>query len=201
MIKVYFHIAVMGDWMRSYKLIQPYLAQSELNDILYCVCGDVHEASKHIDSQNILWLSDSINNFEFPTLNFMLNDAQEDDRILYIHTKGASTGINEPIRDWIDTMCWFNITENQKCITLLNEYDALGVDFHEEPFKHFSGNFWWSKGSHIKKLQPLVNVDRHAAERWIASVNGRYVSLHNTGINVYQRHLHLYPKTNYRQTI
>lgn len=200
MTKVYFHIAVMGDWVKSYELIQSYLDGANFDNVLYCVCGDMDTALQYIKNKNIIWLSPTIDNFEFPTLNYILSDCNPEDKILYIHTKGASTGINEPIKDWIKTMCWFNITQNKTCLGLLDAYDALGVDYHRVPFKHFSGNFWWSTGSHVNKLSPLLNEDRHAAERWVASISGNYASLHNTGIDVHQRHLHLYPESNYSKT-
>lgn len=193
----------MGEWKLSYEIIENYLKASEIlthcNQILYCVSGDITEAKKHIKHSNIIYVSDDITKYEHPTINFLKADSDhKNSKVLYLHTKGASSGINEPIFDWINVMSHFNIFEFKKCLELLDHYDAVGVDYHEVPFKHFSGNFWWSKSSHIEKLNFLnPNDERHAAEKWICSYPGNFKSLHNTNINVYERHIHKYPKTLY----
>jgi hypothetical protein len=52
---------------------------------------------------------------------------------------------------------------------------------------HFSGNFWWSKGSHIKKLQPLENDVKYLSpEMWICGTRGKYFCLHESGVNHYE---------------
>lgn len=190
----------MGNWKQSFDLIQSYLTQSgillDCEQIVYCVNGDYDEAANHIGGDNLLWISRDISKYEFPTINYLLGEADDHD-ILYIHTKGASTPVSGPISDWIKVMCHFNINEYRLCLDKLATFDAVGVDFRETPFPHFSGNFWWAKSKHISDLNSLVDEDRHAAERWVCSKTGKYHSLHNTNINVYERHLHCYPPEKY----
>lgn len=193
----------MVDWKQSFDIINSYLIESKIlnysNEILYCINGDYMEAANYIGSKNLCLVSNDIKNFEFSTINFMKKDLSVNNRkALYVHTKGASTGINKPVRDWIETMCYFNISCFEQRLLDLEVYDATGVDYHESPFRHFSGNFWWSKSSHIKKLPLLTNEDRHAAERWVCSRSGLFKSAHNTNIPVYERHLHEYSHTKYR---
>lgn len=199
---IYFHVAVMGEWKKSFDLVNSYITRSgilsDCNQIVYCVCGDFAQAQEYIKSDNLCWLSPTVDNFEFPTINFLREDLiQNDLSALYVHTKGAATGINAAIEDWIGVMCHFNINHYKMSLEYLNHRDAVGVDYHTLPFRHFSGNFWWSKSSHVRKLPALYNQDRHAAERWICSEPGDYTSMHDTGINVYERHLHLYPWSEY----
>jgi hypothetical protein len=141
-------------------------------------------------------VSKTIDHYEFPTLNLLLEDATEN--ILYIHTKGASTGVSEAIKDWIKIMCYFNITKFRTCLYHLETYDVVGIDYHYAPFRHYSGNFWWTKASYLKRNhKPLYNEDRHAAERWVCCDEGNYKSLYQTEIDVYKRHLYLYPEEKY----
>jgi len=193
----------MNEWKSSYDLIHSNLQESgilaDCEEILYCVNGDYKEAQDYIKNKNIFLVNNSVSKYEFPTLNLIKDVcSREDVKILYIHTKGASTGLNQNIIDWINVMCYFNVHQYKSNLELLDEFDAIGVDYHTNPFKHFSGNFWWSKSSHINKLPHLVNEDRHAAERWICSMPGIFKSTHETKIPVFERHLHGYPLSKYR---
>lgn len=79
---------------------------------------------------------------------------------------------------------------------LVDKYDAIGCNYSLNPFKHFSGNFWWATSNYIKKLDFLPdNCKRHKSEWWILSnetVNS-YV-IHNSLIDHYNN---LYPKDKY----
>lgn len=193
----------MNEWKSSYDLIHSNLQESgilaDCEEVLYCVNGDYKEAQDHIKEENIFLLNNDVSKYEFPTLNLIKEAcAKTDQKILYIHTKGASTGLNQNIIDWINVMCYFNIDRYKSNLELLDILDAVGVDYHENPFKHFSGNFWWSKSSHVNKLPLLIDQDRHAAERWICSKPGIFKSTHDTGIPVFERHIHRYPSSKYR---
>jgi hypothetical protein len=127
----------------------------------------------------------------------------------YIHTKGLVNGFDNPcISDWIDYMLYFVVEQMSSCIKHITDgYDAVGVDWVEIPNKHFSGNFWWSSSDYVKSLPDIdppnfwVNgcpSHRHLAEFWIGANNPKVKCLHQSGINVYERHLHRYPESNYR---
>lgn len=218
MFNIYFHVALIKHWEISFEIINNSLKDSGLlnkcNNIIYSINGDYKEFEKlkrDDIGKNVLFLANNSyeKEFEFPTINILKKDLENESlNALYIMNKGASTGFNQPIKDWIDTMLYFNVYQYENCLKLLNEYDAVGVDYHDLPYKHFSGNFFWTKSSHVNKLPYLywedwrnyapLGEERHAAEAWVCKPNGKYCSLHNTGIPVYERHLHEYPPSKYR---
>lgn len=134
--------------------------------------------------------------YEVPTLNAMLDDARsthDDYLILYFHTKGASsmTRFNRrAVFRWRKIMEWWNIVMFRRCIDLMmtHSLDALGGNLINmspgghpvsefrvncEHSCHYSGNFWWSRASHVRRLvalaPPLNERHRLKAENWILS--------------------------------
>lgn len=145
-----------------------------------------------------------LTDFEFTTLNLIQQFSKiKEGNILYIHTKGVSTPPNICIDEWRKYMLFFNIVKFNKALQLLEDYDAVGVDLVDTPVLHFSGNMWWSKTSHINSLpcfqnMPSILSERHKAEFWVCSnPTSSYISLHNSNIDVYSRHLTRYPKELY----
>ena len=75
----------------------------------------------------------------------------------------------------------------RECVKDLYAHDTVGMNLYRTPFVHYSGNFWWAKGSHIIKLnnpfdgsdtKPTKGKDtlteRHNAESWVCSVPGKH---------------------------
>jgi hypothetical protein len=149
---------------------------------------------------------------EFHTLGFLKDYADSiDDNtpVGYVHTKGVFNGNDNPcISDWRKYMGYFVIEKMNDCINAVSSsYDVAGVDWHIKPNLHFSGGFWWSNTQYIKSLPqidpPNFNVidcpsPRHLAEFWIGANNPKVKCLHQSGINVYERHLHRYHESKYR---
>lgn len=198
---IFYHIAVMDGWEDSYDIINSYLINSRIIDscdkIFYCVNGDYEKVAERIDifsvKQALVHLRDDFSHFEFPTINFLHDYLNSyDTKALYIHSKCAShANILEVgyCAYWLDTMCYYNISKFVENAELLDIYDAVGSGYCIEPWCHFSGNFWWSKSSHIRKLNNLIfgyeNFkhneafgQRHDAERWVCSKSGLF---HNLG--------------------
>ena len=101
---------------------------------------------------------------------------------LYFHNKGASysKGINNNEEfEWKRVLCarW-RMLMNYFCLykwnvavnALAEGYDAYGI-LQRTNFKpHFSGNFWWTKSSVIRKAQMIddcYTMDRYNAEFWL----------------------------------
>jgi hypothetical protein len=70
---------------------------------------------------------------------------------------------------------------------------------------HYSGNFWWTKSTHIRKLvnpiswAPDSNYEmwRHMCEMWVCQLpNSKYNSAHNSNIDHYKNP---YPKNLYEK--
>jgi hypothetical protein len=97
--------------------------------------------------------------------------------VYYLHNKGIthlSHGfifLND--KDWVDFMMFFLFERWRLCVnSLTNGAAACGVNKRNFPFRHFSGNFWWSSCKHINKVTnpcPLGRQMRFAAEFWLIS--------------------------------
>ena len=215
---IYFHIAVAQNWKQSFDRVNGHLVDSgileDCNAIVYSINGNIKEVADYVKgkiSNNVLFYAKNTyhEEFEFPTINLLKSDCEHDNiKALYVMSKSATTPFTQQQKDHIDVMSYFNITQYKKCLELLNSYDAVGVDYHDHPYKHFSGNFFWTKSSHAKKLPYLywepwrenapLGEERHAAEAWVCKPDGKYYSLHNTSIPVFERHIHEYPSSKYR---
>ena len=95
--------------------------------------------------------------FERFTLNEIPKFITDDDVFLYLHTKGVSEkhAANDNIYWWRTWMEYNLIHRYQWCIELLKRqgYDIAGVGFTKKMIgPHYSGNFWWSKGSYFNTL-------------------------------------------------
>lgn len=169
-----------------------------------CVVGPGNiEHGGLLPNVEVLKLSDNIESFEFPTLDLLKKTCKEDDcNVCYVHTRGV-THPNEPCAvDHRHYMSYFMLEKYDICIEKLKTYDTVGVDYSELFFKHYSGNFWWSKSSWINQLPEWKDVqtldERHKAEFWILSRPGNYCNLWNSGIHPCQRHLNRYEPWKYR---
>ena len=130
---------------------------------------------------NIKKLSNNLNDYELPTLQFLYNFCIENSsyNVLYLHTKNVGKEINLCIEDQIEYMLYFLITKWKICIEKLYKYHTCGVDLRHDPTIHYSGNFWWSTSNNINSLpNPIefnniekypnpLNSLRHNHEFWI----------------------------------
>jgi len=181
---------------------------SQKIDIRVCSTGEPKNAETWFDPKHH---SNDFSQGEFFTLEILREFCRENSEKIpvgYIHTKGAFNGFDNPcITDWRKYMGYFVLERAKDCIEAIQEgYDAVGVDWVTSPNKHFSGNFWWASSQYINRL-PQINPPvfwvegapstRHLAEFWIGYGFPKVKSLHNSNINVYERHQHLYPKEKY----
>lgn len=111
--------------------------------------------------------------------------------IFYFHTKGVSfldsndVNVLGNLTSWRKYMEYFNIDLWMNNVNLLDEYDCCGTELveyaciggREWTAPHYSGNFWWTNASYIKKLDPRYihnrepNWWRWASEFWIGTEN------------------------------
>jgi hypothetical protein len=211
--QIYFHIATIGKYQDIFDEIYSQIIESNLinqvGSINLCIVGQGDLMIQENDKIKIYQDSD-ISSGEFFTLDLLKtfsDSVEQNHKILYLHTKGVTTPDNPCIEDWRKYMTYFNINQYEKCLYSLNQYDSCGVDLVNDPTLHYSGNIWWANSSYIKKLPtineikfpktpPILSI-RHNAEFWIGMGNGNLKSLWNSNINVYERHLHQYPKIKY----
>jgi hypothetical protein len=211
--QIYFHRATIGKYQDIFDEIYSQIIESNLinqvGSINLCIVGQGDLMIQENDKIKIYQDSD-ISSGEFFTLDLLKtfsDSVEKNHKILYLHTKGVTTPDNPCIEDWRKYMTYFNINQYEKCLYSLNQYDSCGVDLVNDPTLHYSGNIWWANSSYIKKLPtineikfpktpPILSI-RHNAEFWIGMGNGNLKSLWNSNINVYERHLHQYPKIKY----
>ena len=198
--EIYYHIAIMDSWKLSHDIIKSHFDSSNILDycykINYCINGDISQALDYLnvpaDSKHVVHhLLPNVSQYEFPTINLLRQQCiNEELDVLYIHTKGASRRLNDrnAHNNHLDIMCYNCISNFQNFKSALDEgYDTAGTLFNDKPFVHYSGNFWWAKSEHVRKLIPLrygirnfndrEHPDRHDAEKWLCSVPGNFFNL------------------------
>jgi hypothetical protein len=210
-MKIYgfYFAALMNNWKSIVEPQLEYLLNSELyikTDILhvrifYENYNDLEYLTKKLkEYKKVNITSTKINEFEFGILDTIKKLSSTDDfYCYYLHSKGVS--INEKnksfyknandlkyllkcVESWRNYMEYFIIENFELCInSLKNDWDACGVNLSEHPSIHYSGNFWWSKSSHLRKLPDINSINlknRWDAEKWIGMAKGKLKSLYST---------------------
>lgn len=131
------------------------------------------------------------------TLNFMIKKASEYEKntpMLYLHTKGVSYAnpyIKKNIDAWVRYLDLYVIKEWEKCVKSLEENDAAGGFYVENP-KHFQGNFWWANSDYLKglpKINPYNVAKLNRGEFWILSETDKVYALSGpTPVDLYQNY-------------
>jgi len=150
---------------------------------------------------------------EGETLLLLYDEASNEDKILYFHSKGV-TQMNSfcfnNVKAWSNKLLYFLVDKAEDCLNFLDNYDLVGANYWGEhttddchkscnqdkkPPPHFSGNFWWTRGDYIKKLSRPENLQRDShingktdqdPEFWIFSTRPiRIAAMSNIKINPY----------------
>lgn len=129
------------------------------------------------------------NDYERACLHSLLEWSKSNNsNILYIHTKGVSHHRNNNVWLWRQLLEKVVIFNYDACVSKLDSYDVIGTNLIDEGkiqqkildenhCLHFSGNFWWSKTSHISRLpqirKDIIDLSERKrywlCERWILS--------------------------------
>lgn len=183
-IYIYFHVCCIANWEFVVANIFRALKNSGLYDvtekIICTVVGD--RTNNYIAGNELLkdkkieirYESNDTSCYERKILNILHQDSvasEEEFYVLYLHSKGVTrnndSNIKKNVMDWVNYMLYFNVYRFKDIIKLLPTYDTVGVSLVDEPVLHYSGNFWWSKSSHIKKLTPEIDECYNGPEFWI----------------------------------
>lgn len=196
---IYFHICCINNWRDIYYKLLNHIKASKLYDEIHeircVVLGQDYNNEDFSDSKiKILFKSNDISLKEVKIMELIYeNSLNENVNILYIHTKGVSTNYiydyksKKCISDWVDYMTYFNIYKWKICLEKIKEYDAVGVNLHHinAPL-HYSGNFWWSKSSHVRNTGLIKDRGYSGPEFYISSnPNGKYECLWQSDLNHY----------------
>jgi hypothetical protein len=197
-IYIFFHICCINNWHSIVTKIYNEIRVSGLYDKvtgIHCgVLGRRGQINHPIFSDpkvTVLFCDNNPLAFERPTLNKLYElSLTRDFYALYIHSKGVKhNGQNPCVDDWVDYVTYFNIHKHEECISRLSEFDAVGVNLYNyEGNIHFSGNFWWSKSTYIRKLNPTIGPNYTDPEFWIATGENRALSslFNSVSVNHYQ---------------
>lgn len=180
--KLYYHIYTSADVVMNQWLIDDQIKRLQWKNIAgnvecYCTISgyNVFPAldliNKHRSWMRVLeWEEDDPHGeFEGRTLKYLYQDAKPGDRIFYMHTKGIS--FLSGFRLWGNDQYQFG-ARNVKALTSwrlvmettlldvwtqrvreLDNCDSIGCYYLEDPFPHYMGNFWWTTGDHVRRLE------------------------------------------------
>lgn len=218
-ILVYMNVSVMGYVNDVLKELIIKIKESGIIDychsINFIVNGDRNLLElEELPKSNVLYTGNDISVCEFPTITKIWEDSTNainegnDLTILYLHTKGSSR-TSDNIKDWVDLLTYFNVTEWRKRVDELASHDCTGInlsgkleDLYTNPSEWgygkspvcYSGNFWWSKASHISKLKNptewMPDGDffkwRIMCEMWVCSLpEGNYNNVYSSNMDHY----------------
>lgn len=155
---------------------------------------------------------------EFGALELLWRDSfVHDAHLCYVHTKGITMVGDDRVSDWRRYMSHFVLNEWQERVKDLEDYHCSGVNLQGSPVNilrnplqwkiqsplHYSGNFWWSRSDHVRKLPsplfwtPTTERDkwRIMNEMWLCqSPHSRYKCAWSSGVNHYHQR---YEEKNY----
>ena len=116
---------------------------------------------------------------ECDTFNWMRENFEdfEERAIYYCHSKGVSYkdyALRARVENWVRYLDLYNLHHWKTHLRNLETYDTSGCFMIQDP-PHYSGNFWWTKTSHLKRL-PLLDSNNtpflNRGEFWLGSPPG-----------------------------
>jgi len=175
-------------------------------DKIYCfLTGDetiINTCSNYINKCGKKFIIAAIGvndtSYERFTLLKIKNYINNDDKLLYIHSKGITKNNDEQKKNcnnWRYLMEYFLIQNWEECITKLDDYDTIGVNVIEN--LHYSGNFWWTRGSYFLTLPDTIPDYYTAPEDYILINKPKYLSLYQSGFQGMGHYTNEYPMLNY----
>ena len=145
----------------------------------------------------IAFRSNDLGEYEFPTLGLLQDACQTwNGPVYYVHTKGVSyPSYDQYSRYFRQLMLDEVVTNHERCLAELTVADAVGTLWRES---HYSGNFWWARSSHIRRLPDIrdlqrfprlieptdaVSNKRQQCEDWLILTPGRFAHVGYSGLS------------------
>jgi SAM-dependent methyltransferase len=191
-VKVFYHLACMGNWQQVFVEQLQQLQQSGFYRIDLTVLGsdeDLRWAHSTCSEWNIwpnlVFHAPELTYFERPALLAVQEYArQAEGYVLYLHSKGVSSPNDETKAKWRRLMMRELVENWDSCVMQLPYYDVIGVNWREMgPISHFCGNFWYASTRYLRTLADFqsyydnprypiwdaVKDKRSGCEFWIGS--------------------------------
>jgi hypothetical protein len=216
----YFHVCQKRGWEIPFDLIMSKMKESKLYDqvtelrISVLSDDDFQDDTRFNDPKMIIVYKGKSEEYERPTLLHIKKQCTIDPEntfYFYVHTKGLRHFYTEKepyVMDWIKLMIYWNIERWSKAIEILSmeEYWTYGCN---HTGVHYSGNFWWSKASHIDRLSDSIPDYYTAPEDWVTMlywgcdevpIHPEYYSVFNSGLQGMGHYSEPYPEDKYRES-
>lgn len=205
------HVCQTGNWKRSFDILLRALLASGLYEatesIDVCIVSDGPPSTLPGFPKMKCIRVGLPGVYERPSLLHLRQRANEDsEEVLYwyLHTKGLrwfGTDREQNVLDWIDLMLHWNVTKWKDAVARLSEgYDAYGCGQSTEMSNHYSGNFWWARGSHLRRLPGSIEPGYNEPELWLLKPSTtKWFCAYKSGLEGGGHYLHPYPKELYIQ--
>lgn len=174
----YYHIYADGRWKDPLNGHITALTESGLLDALdFLGVGVVGSDDNRTEVKEVLpskfnVVAEAEGGWEQVTHTPLAENVKKPSKILYAHTKGAANSRHDQ-NNWRKEMTDGVVYHWRECVDLLNQYDAVGCRWRRNPWRHYSGTFWWATSSYLSTLAPISYVYRDDAEAWIGqSIRG-----------------------------
>ena len=239
-IIIYYHLTLLNNWETVLREQCTRIIFSGLYDIVHSIrCyaidinGDQEEVCRNLlRNYGMKFYLEGVerSGTEWLTLKNIKDRVEDDDIVLYIHTKGVSRyntdnytlqtkekeleidhkfkfkvlNMYKNIEQWRDLMEYFLIRHHEKCLEIFNtniNIDTIGINVAGKPY-HYSGNFWWARGRYLRSLP----YDTPNDEPWLLQNKGNFVTMYQspllgTGHYFYEYPMQFFIDNNSRDTI
>lgn len=215
----YIHVCQKKGWHFTFDMIMRTMRSSKLYDnvaeLRISVVSDnglfQDDPRLHDPKMTIVYKGRS-EEYERPTLLYIKQRCMQDPPntlYFYTHTKGIShfgTDKEQNVIDWIQLMLYWNIERWETAVSIVSQarYWTYGCN---HTGIHYSGNFWWSKPSHIRQLSDHIPDYYTAPEDWVTMlyygmqkvpIHREYYNVFMSGLQGMGHYTTPYPASNYR---
>jgi len=215
----YIHVCQKKGWEGIFDNIINKLKTSDLydntNEIRVSVLSDnnlfIDDERFHDSKIKIIYKGYS-EEYERPTLLHIKKQCESDPSntlYYYLHTKGLKhigTEKEQNVLDWTNLLLYWNVEMWWVAISIITQDNYWTYGCNHTGI-HYSGNFWWSKPSHIKRLSDHIPEYYTAPEDWvtmlhwgqiIVPIHREFYSVFNSGLEGTGHYDNPYPETNYK---
>ena len=204
------HVCQIGPWKRSLTMLMRAIVKSGLYDVSESIELCIVTNTAPVIDIGLPKIKSILvgrpHEYERPTLLRLRSNAEQDtDEVFYwyVHTKGLrwfGTPKEENIIDWIDLLLHWNIYEWKQAVSALESgYHTYGCNQTNIPINHYSGNFWWSCSSHIRRLPKTIENGYNDPEFWITRPSDtRWMCIFRSGLEGMGHYDSRYPRNNYQ---